>query len=288
MTLTRHRWLSISNPIPPEAICAPEPYQIDYLFKVADSSEELLEAYHLLYHEYIQAGYVGENRNQLLFTKHHLLPKTTVLVAKSEITTLSTATLVRDSGHFGLPMDELYSKELSTLRKQKRKIMEVCSLASSRMNFSRIGIQNFTRLLFLYCVFLDIDDVCVMVNPKHVSLYQRLCELEIFGEEKYYPRVNAPAVALRADVRTVREKLRHKGLASSYPEKLISHYLALNIGLCSEIVDTFKKGPTLRSHNNPLDAHLLNLMLSNMCDSLKDLSEECKNLLNTAYSDLLF
>ena len=283
MTMTRHRWLPFSSPSFQDAICISEKHQVDYVFKIADSTDELLNAYNLLYHEYLHAGYIKENKNKILFTKHHLLPKTTVFVAKSGKTILSTATLVRDSKQFGLPMDELYGTELKRLRSEQRKILEVGSLASNRYQFTRSGIQNFTKLLFLYCVFLDADDVCVMVNPKHVPLYKRLCDLEIFGEEKYYPKVNAPAVALRADVSRVREKLHRKGLMASYREKLDSHYLSLKIGLCAKITDIFKNNNAPRPPLNPLDTCVINHILSGKSDALQDLSMECITLLKNSY-----
>jgi hypothetical protein len=286
MTLTRHRWLSFTKQIPSERACVQQGGHVDYVFKVADSARELFEAYHLLYHEYVQAGYAQENKNQILLTKHHLLPKTTVLLAKSENAVISTATLVPDSDQFGLPMDDLYGKELESLRRQRRKVVEVCSLASSTQRFSWSGIHNFTRLLFLYCVFLDVDDVCVMVNPKHVPIYKRLCELELFGEQKHYHRVNAPAVALRADVAAVRERLGSNGLMASYRNTLDAHYLARRIALCERITGIFKGHHLPRFRPNPLNTGLINRILSDIIDDLQDLSLECKIMLRNSYPGL--
>ncbi|PKN42131.1 MAG: hypothetical protein CVU60_07890 [Deltaproteobacteria bacterium HGW-Deltaproteobacteria-18] len=286
MTLERHRWLNFTKSITLEKEYSPQADEIDYLFKVADSACELLESYHLLYHEYVQAGYTKENKNEILVTKHHLLPKTTVLLAKSENTVISTATLVPDSSQFGLPMDDLFGKELASLRRQRRKVVEVCSLASNTQRFSRIGIHNFTRLLFLYCVFQDVDDVCVMVNPKHVPIYKRLCDLEIFGDEKHYHRVNAPAVALRANVATVRDRLGESGLMASYRNTLNSHYLSLRIALCDRITGIFKDLDFPRFRLAPLDTSLINHILSDVMDDVKDLSLECKILLRNSYPGL--
>jgi hypothetical protein len=283
MALTRQRWLPFTSEISPQAVCRPDPDRIDYVFKIADCADELLQAYHLLYHEYLNAGYIRESPHKLLFTTHHLLPRTTVFLAKSEKTVLSTATLVHDSREFGLPMDALYTPELAALRGQNRQVLEICSLASNRRNFSRRGIQNFTRLIFLYCVFLDIDDVCIMVNPKHVHLYKNRCEFEVFGEEKYYPRVNAPAVALRADVHAVRAKLGRMCFNYSYRYKLYSHYLTLKIALNANIFDIFKDNHSAKTQPNPLDTHLINHILADETDALSDLPLECKNLLQKSY-----
>jgi hypothetical protein len=101
-------------------------------------------------------------------------------------------------------MDDLFESELNGLRQQGRSIVEVCSLASDARSFPREGVQAFTRLLFLYCLALGVDDMCIMVNPRHVPLYRDRCRFEILGHERHYPRVNAPAVALRSDLRAIR------------------------------------------------------------------------------------
>lgn len=286
MALTRHRWIALGNSVTKIEEFDRHNQKIDYVFKVADSAQELLESYHLLYHEYVNAGYARENKNELLITKHHLLPKTTVLLAKSEGAVISTATLVPDSSQFGLPMDDLYGQELEPLRRQGRKVVEVCALASSTHRFSRVGIHNFTRLLFLYCVFLDVDDVCVMVNPKHVAIYTRLCELELFGREKHYDRVNAPAVALRADLAAVRERLGSTGLMASYRNTLDAHYLSLRIALCRRITGIFTGRHAPLSRPNPLDTCLINHVMPDIVDDLRALSRECKILLRNSYPGL--
>jgi hypothetical protein len=285
MKLSKHRWINISETDDCEQKYSNRKKDIDYVFKIAESANELLESYNLMYHKYVNAGYSKKNSKEILFTKFHLLPKTTVFLAKYENSIISTATLVPDSRQFGLPMDELYRVELDFLRRQGRNITEVCSLASNTQRFSRSGIQNFTRLLFLYCVFLDVDDVCVMVNPKHVPIYKRLCELEVFGEQKHYDRVNAPAVALRADVAAVRRRLDSKGLMTSYRNAIDAHYLSQRIALCDRIADILEGRRLPGSRPNPLDTSLINHILSDTID-LRDLSQECKILLRNSYPGL--
>ena len=285
MSITRLKWLPFSNTTL-AALCSPEQEQMDYTFKITDSAEELLQAYHLLYHEYLQAGYITESANELLFTKHHLLPSTKVFVAKSEESVLSTATVFSDCPQFGLPMDELYGKELDKLRRNNRKILELGSLASNTYEFSLRGIQNFTRLVFLYCLFLDADDVCIMVNPKHAAFYRTRCEFETFGEEKHYTRVNAPAVSLRANLHIVREKLERHGINHTCREKLSSAYQSLKITLCAHILEVFHGNQLHQPPSTPLNANLINRLLLGKMADLKDLSMECRMLLNNSYSGL--
>lgn len=284
MPLTNPRWQQFAQTIHDAPPVLPE--RIDYAFKIVDSGRELLQAFELLYHEYLQAGYVCQSASELLFTKHHLLPETTVFVAKAEDAVLSTATVVRDCREFGLPMDDLFEVELNALRKRGRRILEICSLASDGRKLSRKGVQNFIKLIFLYCIFLDVDDVCIMVNPRHVGLYTNLFGFMPVGEQKYYPRVNAPAVPMRVDVQQSRENLGRKCFTFSYREHLHSRYLALKIALCDKILCTFQAESHKTPPLNPLDACLLGHMLSVKSEVLQSLSAECRKILKSCYPGL--
>jgi hypothetical protein len=112
MPIAQQQWLPLSDELSLESVYKHTPEDVDYVFKIADCTDELLQAYSLLYKEYLNAGYVQEDPHELLFTPHHLLPQTKVFIAKSAATVLSTATLVHDSRQFGLPMDALYPNPL--------------------------------------------------------------------------------------------------------------------------------------------------------------------------------
>lgn len=281
MPLTSQKWQHLAGTIHATPPTHPEP--AEYEFRIADTAQELLQAFNLLYREYLDAGYVLENTSELLFTRHHLLPKTTVFLAKAQTKVRSTATVVRDCPEFGLPMDDLYNSELSGLREQGRRILEICSLASNGHKVSRSAVQNFIKLIFLHCIFQDVDDVCIMVNPRHARLYANLFGFKPFGEQKYYPRVNAPAVALRVEVLEAIENLGRKGFTFTYHEHLHSRYLALKIALHDKILRAFKESDDAP---NPLDACLLGHMLSVKDEVLQDLTRECRTLLKSCYPGL--
>lgn len=257
MDLTRHSWVFQPPPLQPDCTCALDVQEPDYIFKIADSGNELLQAFHLLYQEYRSSGYVQDKPDKLLFTRHHLLPNTTVFVAKSENTVLSTATLVRDSHHSGLPMDDLYGPELETLRRQNRSLVEVCSLASDRQFFSRSGTHHFVSLVYYYFLYMDVDDVCIMVNPKHVRLYKSLFGFEVFGEEKHYPRVNAPAVALRVDTAATRKKLTCTDHDHCFHDTIKARYRSMQIDLCSNVLNNFRDDSPATADLNPLNDELI-------------------------------
>lgn len=283
MELQRTAWLPFIGTLPPKTGFAPGRRDIEYVFKIADSMDELLQAFHLLYQEYLSVGYISEKPGQVLFTKYHLLPETCVFIAKSQKNVLSTTTLVHDSGLFGLPMDGLYGDELSTLRKKRRNIVEVGSLASDRHAFSRSGINNFMKLILLYCVFSNVDDGLVMVNPRHVQHYKNRYGFNVFGEEKFYPQVNAPAVALHVDVRAMREKFNSAYCNFPFRQELYANYLSMKIVLSKNILNAFDNDATAYMHSNPMNARFFNQFLCGKNGDLSELPLECKNYLRKVY-----
>lgn len=280
MPLTTPRWRHFAQTIHNASPTRTE--RAEYQFRIADTGRELLQAFGLLYREYRHAGYVDESASELLFTRHHLLPETTVFVARAEKKVVCTATVVRDCREFGLPMDDLYESELGHLRKQGRRILEICSLASDRQKFSRSGIQDFTRLLFLFCLNVNVDDVCIMVNPRHAPLYTCRCEFEVLGEEKFYSRVKAPAIALRADARLLREKLRGKALVPVASATFSGQCKATCFTLCEKILGIIQSGSSM-PRLNPLNADLISTLLTHSAPSLRQLPPEYVSYLQNEY-----
>ena len=64
----------------------------------------------------------------------------------------------------------------------------------------------------------EINDICIIVNPKHAKFYRRILFFEDLGVEKNYPRVEAPAIALRLNIDRNKEKLRsaYSGYSDDY------------------------------------------------------------------------
>jgi hypothetical protein len=221
----------------PNATASPE-----YIFKIAESGGERHRAFELLYNEYLRAGYVSQNPERTLCTDHHHLPETTIFLAKSGASVLATASTIRDSSLLGLPMDSVFKDELDELRTQNRELLEISSLASDRSQFSRNGIRHFITLVYAHSLFQNVHDVCIMVNPRHVRLYESLFGFEIFGSERYYPRVNAPAVAMRVNVLVARKHFTMNGLKNTLPENFANHYERRGISICNRIRCTLESG----------------------------------------------
>jgi hypothetical protein len=260
--------------------------EADLVFKLAESKDELLQAYRLLYNEYFRAGYTPARPDGMLFTRHHLHPGTRVLVACYRERVVSTAAIVGDSREMGLPMDELYRGELAVLRRQGRNVAEVCSLASDRSGLAPSLIRLFTRTLFLCSLHLNFDDVCVMVNPKHVPLYRRWCDLEILGFERHYSKVNAPAVALRTDLHKARQYIVREWPQGMHKHRLKEEYRRHRVDLDGRLLGILS-GSGDSADASPLDAGLACRMLSTGAGLLCGLSPECRTLLRKSYPGLI-
>jgi hypothetical protein len=184
------------------------PGDVDRLcIKVADSQNELEQAFALVYREYLRQGYIKDPKESgLHFDIHHILPETAVFILKSS-SVISTLTHILDSKLFGLPMDDLYCKELKPLRNANRKLAELSSLATFREACGQNLFLYLFREVYWYARARNVDDFCIMVNPKHVKFYQEIFFFEEIGPKKYYPKVGAPAVALRLNLEEFDEKL---------------------------------------------------------------------------------
>jgi len=177
--------------------------------KIAETPDELEQAFSLVYREYLKLGYIKEpSPSEIHISIYHILPETAVFIFKSYLTVICTLTQIFDSKLFGLPMDDLYHEELNALRSASRKLVELSALATPREARWRNIFMYLCRAMYWYAIYKNVNDLCIMVNPKHVDFYKRIFLFEDLGPEKYYPNVGAPAVALRLNLDDIHGKLR--------------------------------------------------------------------------------
>ena len=143
--------------------------------KIAETRDELEQAFSLVYHEYRKLGYITEpNASEMCLSVYNMLPETAVFVFKSYLTVISTLTQVFDSDLFGLPMDQLYRTELEALRNENRKLAEIVALATSTERRWRNVFMYLTRAMTWYALYKNVNDLCITVNPKHVEFYKTI------------------------------------------------------------------------------------------------------------------
>lgn len=218
--------------------------------KLAETHDELAQSFALVYKEYLASGYItSPHPTEMHFSLFNFLPSTCVFIFRTYLTVISTLTQIFDSDIFGLPMDVLYKHELDTLRAKGRKITELSALATPR-EVRWCNLMVFlSRTMFEYSRMNKVNDICIMVNPKHVSFYKTMFLFEDFGPERFYAGVGAPAVALRIDMDNIEQNLLEKYRNIEMEGDLYSFFCKLNSTL-----EELQNGYTFHEKRHPLES----------------------------------
>ena len=174
----------------------------DISFEIASTADDRNAAFRLVYQSYLRAGLIEPNDIRMRVTPYHLLPTTTVFVAKLRkqqvVTTLS---LVID-GELGVPMESTCPGVIEQRRRQGLVVGEVTCLADRRSDIRRF-LPNFcmlTRLMAQYARRQGVDQLLVITHPRHARFYSRLMGFEVTTDVTSCPHVrDNPAVALCLD-----------------------------------------------------------------------------------------
>ena len=169
----------------------------------AASRKELEQAYRLVYHCYLQRGYVHRDPFEIRLSIFNAFPGAITFVGTMAEEVISTVSLVPDTP-VGLPMDEIFHHELQTLRANGRRLAEVTMLADRRAEFRRTlpMLLQLMKLVFDYATLvLKANDLCITINPRHAKFYKRYLLFEPMGGPKSYPSVrDNPALAERLNL----------------------------------------------------------------------------------------
>uniref|UniRef100_A0A832EBQ8 N-acyl amino acid synthase FeeM catalytic core domain-containing protein n=1 Tax=Desulfacinum infernum TaxID=35837 RepID=A0A832EBQ8_9BACT len=176
----------------------------------AETLKDRKAAFRLVHDEYLRLGYLSApTPSGMIYRLHHVLPTSSTLLLKDRDTVVGTLTHVLDTDLYRLPMDKLYGDELNALRRQGRRLAELSALAVRRDYCLQSLFMLLVRAAYEYALERRVTDFCIMVNPRHASFYRTFFLFEDLGPERLYPLVNAPAVALRADLLTFPERLQN-------------------------------------------------------------------------------
>ena len=165
---------------------------------LARSQDDLRQAFSLTYQSYFRAGLTGNNPSGLRLTPYHLLNTSEVVVAKLRDTVVSTVSFFGD-GNLGLPMQNMYPREIEMLRGRGLRLAEIGSLADRRTDPGRF-ISTFAqmgRLVAQIAIKRSVDTLVIVAHPKHARLYKRVLGFKQVGDHKDCPYANGnPAEAL--------------------------------------------------------------------------------------------
>lgn len=174
-------------------------------FKIAQTTEEIEQAFELVWESYVASGLQEDTGEGIRFTKYHLLPTTRVLVAvyrpeleqkspnyeklKEPGVIVGTLTVVLDSP-MGLPMEDICGNNVKELRASGHSLVEVTSLAIKPEYRKHNVAMYLYKLMFQFVRYKNITDVACSVTKKHLSFYRRLLLFKPIGQIKKYAAAN--------------------------------------------------------------------------------------------------
>jgi hypothetical protein len=170
-------------------------------YRIASELDEVLASWHLVYRQYLSAGLINPNDQEIHTTPQAIQEQSLVAVGSIRGAVASTLTIMPD-GDKGLPLETVYRAEIDTLRGQGRRLLEVGLLADRRDEIKRY--INSLMCMFMYPWFFaryrGCDIVCG-VHPRHVEFYEKAFGFVQSGPVRTYPRVkDHPVTLLRLDI----------------------------------------------------------------------------------------
>lgn len=187
-----------ARPADPKARRAPTEIE----FRIAAGREELFGAFALVYEAYVGKGLARPNPFRMRVTPCQLRPTTEVFVAARRNDVLATMSLVRDSGA-GLPMECLYPDEIASQRNRGSAMAEVSCLAT-RPGQRESSLSLIIRLMGFMAQtarYRGVDQLIIVVHPRHADFYHRFVAFEPLGPIKTCPSVrNHPGIAMSLDL----------------------------------------------------------------------------------------
>ncbi|MDR2260650.1 MAG: hypothetical protein LBE06_06905 [Azoarcus sp.] len=203
-----------------------QPLAKEYVFKLAQTKEELEACFRLLYREYVKADFMKPDSCGMRVMLHHALPTTSMLMCRYKERVVGTVSLIRES-KLGFPMQRVF--DLDEVFQVGGNVAEVSALVIDtdfRSLRSQI-LMPLLKFLYEYAEYrFDTRHLIIAVNPRHIGFYEEvLCFRRLpGGEVKHYDFVNgAPAVGAHLDLEKAKETFYQK-YAHLPPEKNLYHY----------------------------------------------------------------
>ena len=195
----------------------------EVVIQVANQIGRRQKAYQLLYDLYSKMGITQKNGDGLWLSIYDALPDTITFVSENRRGRIEGAlTLVFDSS-IGLPADDLYKKEIDTIRNNGEQICEIVSLGIN--NSGKASIRILASLF--YCAFLhswqrvNTTAVIITVHSDLEDFYCQRVTFEKLGPKRNYAKVNgAPTVLLNVSLDEM-DRLRNKQRV--FPFYLLNH-----------------------------------------------------------------
>ncbi|MFC1479369.1 hypothetical protein ACFL6F_02125 [Planctomycetota bacterium] len=220
----------------------------DIEIKIASSSEELQNAYNLVYRNYIEKGFCKLDINRMRIYLFDSLPDTRTFIAKKDNTVIATATLVFNSS-VGLPSSGVFEDLISDLSENTMNLCEISKLAVDQ-NMREIQQLKVLSLLFRSCWlyalhFSPATHFLIMVEPKHQPFYEKHYFFKSIGDTRKDPHASNTPSALLLMPLDVKEQAYKESDSTRGEKRLFFYYNDPNVPhILKEIKETenhFKK-----------------------------------------------
>jgi len=171
-------------------------------YRVARDLEEVTAAWELVYKAYRRKELVDANPYRLHTAPQAIGSHAAVIIGYMGGLPVTTLTAIADHND-SLPLDRVYSPELTSLRTNGHRLLEVGLYADRRQHLSRSvdTLLELMRFAFYFAINMKCTDFVIGVHPRHARLYARAFGFENYGQPRTYPAVNhRPVVLLRGDI----------------------------------------------------------------------------------------
>jgi len=176
------------------------------LFKVrlVNTEERRNDASYLIQRRYAWRGYaVGDDSADA--------PSRITVAAHDANGTAGTVTVGLDSPN-GMFVDGLYAIEVDELRDSGHRLAEFTKLAIDDNVHSKPLLAALFHIAFIYAHRIhSCTDLLIEVNPRHETFYRRMLGFEPLGPLRGDPRIGAPALLLRLDLKHAQSEIHRLG-----------------------------------------------------------------------------
>lgn len=174
----------------------------ELVIKLAETEDELTEAFRVLHDSYVQSNFSSAQSSGLRLIKQFSAPTTCIIVAKWNHQVVGTLSVVVD-GPMGLPMESEF--DLSVLRSRSLRFGEISSLAIKKefRHNKDILLLMFNFYLWMARDYLQLDAAVIAVDPAWTSFYQGLFffkKLQVKTVQNYSFVNGAPAAGFYHEI----------------------------------------------------------------------------------------
>lgn len=212
-----------------------KPLSRKFVFKLAQTKEELEGCFRLLHDEYVHAGFMKPDPSGLRVMLHHALPTTSVLMCCHESTVVGTVSLIRENKQ-GFPMQRAFS--LGDVLQLRGNVAEVSALAISRKFHAARNkiLMPMLKFLYEYAEYrFDTRHLIIATHPRHMGFYETMLCFKRLSPRwvRHYDIANgAPAVGAHLDLVHAKEIFSQKYGHLPTGKNLYHYFTAASLPNC--------------------------------------------------------